>query len=68
MIARPKCWERKCKHFIGAYQPDGTERTERVICKAYPKGIPYEVAYGNYKHLRVREDQDNEIVFEKAED
>ncbi len=59
---------RRCKHYIGVYQPDGTEMTERVICKAYSDRIPDDIAYGNNKHLRVRDDQDNEIVFEKAED
>jgi len=65
MIAPPKCYDRNCKHYLGVDQPDGTEMTERVICEAYPEGIPGEIAYGTYPHLKVREDQDNEIVFEE---
>ena len=61
----PKCFDRKCKHYIGVIQPDGTEMTERNACEAYPDGIPADIAYGKDKHLTVREDQDNDIVFEK---
>ena len=64
MVDQPNCFKRKCVHFIGVYQPDGTERSEIVICEAYPEGIPNEIAYGDYPHIKVREDQDNDIVFE----
>jgi len=65
MLASTKCYKRKCKFYQGVYQSDGTEETEVVICLAYPEGIPGEIAYGDDEHLKVREDQDNEIVFEK---
>lgn len=65
MIAEPNCYKRKCKHFLGVIQPDGTEMTEKVYCKAYPNGIPSEIAYGNDKHLTIRTDQKNNYVFEK---
>jgi len=65
MLQEPNCFKRKCKHFIGVDQPDSTEMTERVICRAYPNGIPNEIAYGEYLHLKVREDQDNKIVYDK---
>lgn len=64
MILTPKCHERKCIHFLGVEQSDGTEQTEVVVCEAYPNGIPDDIAYGSEKHLQVRGDQDNEIVFE----
>jgi hypothetical protein len=67
MIFIPKCKIRNCKNFLGAVQPDGTELTERVICKAYPKGIPDDIAYGDNLHLEVRPDQENEIVFEEKD-
>lgn len=51
MLATPRCYERQCRHFIGASQPDGTELTERVVCAAFPTGIPDEIAYGDNLHL-----------------
>jgi len=65
MISIPKCRTRNCIHFNGVAQPDGTENTERVICDAYPAGIPADIAYGDDLHLQVREDQNNSIIFEK---
>ena len=64
-LQEPKCSVRKCVWFNGVVQPDGTEKTERPYCQAFPKGIPYEIAYGEDLHKKVRDDQDNEIVFEK---
>ena len=65
MIDKPRCFSRKCKHFLGVYQPDGTEQGEVVNCEAFPKGIPYQIAYGSDDHLVKHPDQDNDIVFEK---
>jgi hypothetical protein len=65
MIGTPKCYERGCVHFLGVDQPDGTEMTERVICEAYPNGIPVEIAYGNDSHLELRGDEENPVAFEK---
>lgn len=65
MLAEPKCYRRKCKHFIGVHQPDGTEETERVICKAFPDRIPDIIAYGDNKHDTVIPGQVGEYVFEK---
>ena len=66
MLVIPKCFKRKCKHYIGV-KNDGDETTERVYCTAYPDQIPDDIAYGSNKHKKVRDDQDNEIVFEKEE-
>lgn len=65
MLQVPNCFNRGCKHYLGVTQPDGTERTERSICRAYPEGIPDDIAYGDDKHLTVRPDQNNTTVFEK---
>jgi len=65
MLAEPNCYKRKCKHYIGVIQPDGTELTETNSCKAFPKGIPDEIAYGNNLHLKPLLDQSNDIVYEK---
>lgn len=65
VILEPNCSKRDCKHFIGVDQPDGTEQTERVICEAFPEGIPDVIAYGDNLHLKPFEG-DGGIQFEKA--
>ncbi len=65
MLQEPKCYTRKCQYFKGVDQPDGTELTERVVCVAFPDGIPQEIAYGDNKHLVPIKGQDNNVVFEK---
>lgn len=64
MVVEPNCSKRKCKHFIGVKQLDGTEQSEIVVCKAFPDGIPDEIAYGNNKHTKPLKGQGNDIVFE----
>lgn len=51
MLNEPRCYSRKCIHFQGMKQPDGTEETEVVICSAFPDGIPHEIAYGDNLHI-----------------
>jgi len=64
MLAEPRCWTRKCKHYIGVIQPDGTELTEMNSCKAFPDHIPVEIAYGDNRHRKPLSNQGNEIIFE----
>lgn len=65
MLKEPRCFTRRCRHFIGVDQPDGTELTERVICAAFPSGIPAEIAYGDNLHLRAFSG-DHGILYEKG--
>jgi len=65
MLAEPTCWTRECKHYIGVIQPDGTELAETNNCKAFPKHISAEIAYGNNLHSKPLKDQNNDMVFEK---
>jgi hypothetical protein len=65
MIAEPNCSKRLCKHFIGVKQDNEDEETERVVCKAFPDGIPSEIAYGDNLHLVPLHGQKNKIIFEK---
>ena len=51
MLIEPRCSVRRCKHFLGVVQPDGTESTERNYCSAFPDGIPGDIAYGDNLHL-----------------
>ena len=65
MLAVPQCYKRKCKHYLGVIQPDNTEQTEVVYCKAFLKGIPDKIAYGDNLHSKPLKNQDNDIIFEK---
>jgi hypothetical protein len=65
MLAEPRCWERKCKHYTGVYQTDGTEETEVFVCLAFPTGIPNVIAYGDDLHDVVRKSQVGSYTFEK---
>ena len=67
MRGTPKCFSRRCIHFTGAIQPDGTELTERVVCSAYPNGIPNSITRGDDDHREIRQDQDTDIVFERQQ-
>ena len=66
MLPPSKCQKRNCKHLGGFINEGGEEGTERVVCKAFPKGIPDEIAYGNNKHLEPFPG-DNGIQFEPKE-
>lgn len=68
MLDEPRCFTRTCRHFGGVSQPDGTEMSERVVCPAFPDGIPRRIAYGEDPHDVVAPDQIGTIVFEKAEE
>jgi hypothetical protein len=66
MTLEPNCYKRGCIHFTGVKKDDeDDETTERVVCKAFPDGIPDIIAYGNNKHMKILPNQINEIVFEK---
>lgn len=67
MIDSAKCYDRGCIFYKGVEKPDGTEMTEQHVCHAYPDGIPEEIVMGEDLHMEVREDQDNDIIFEKNE-
>lgn len=66
MMIEPRCYTRKCKHYLGIIQPDGTEQSETNCCKAFPKGIPDEIAYGDNQHTEVISGQVGTYVFESA--
>lgn len=50
MLDQPRCFTRRCIHFQGVKQPDGTEGSERPVCAAFPNGIPDAIAYGSNLH------------------
>lgn len=52
MIGEPNCSKRNCEYFLGVRQDGGVEMAEVVVCAAFPKGIPDEIAYGENKHTK----------------
>ena len=68
-IMESACTKRGCKHYLGIWRPESEgegDYGETHTCAAYPKGIPDDIDTGKDKHLKVRPDQDNEIVYEKG--
>jgi hypothetical protein len=65
MLETPACYKRECKYFIGVKQDDDSEETERVVCEAFPDGIPYKIAYDNHLHNKPLPEQKNKIIYEK---
>lgn len=53
MLAPPNCLKRNCKHFQGAKFLDANigEPSEVPYCRAFPDGIPKEIAYGPELHV-----------------
>jgi len=67
MIIEPTCHTRGCKHLQGVKSPDMNEELgEFVFCKAFPDGIPDEIAYGNNDHS-MPFPGDHGIQYEKGE-
>ena len=65
MLKEPNCSIRNCLHFEGVKWLGDEEETEVNVCKAFPYGIPDEIAYGNNKHLKPLPGQTSEIAYEE---
>lgn len=68
MIEEPQCSVRDCRHYRGLKEYDaGEDVTEsfKPVCAAFPDGIPFDIAYGDNRHLEVVPGQKNDIVYEK---
>lgn len=53
MLTEPvPCSQKKCRHYRGVLQPDGTEATEVHFCEAFPSGIPFEITSGENLHTK----------------
>lgn len=65
MLEEPRCWTRKCKHYLGVESEEEEEENERNVCKAFPDKIPDEIAYGENLHNVHLPGQENDIVYEK---
>ena len=46
MLMEPKCYTRKCRHFVGVKWLGEEESSEVVVCEAFPDGI----AHGDNPH------------------
>jgi len=65
MLPRPECSRRKCKWFNGVEQHGDQEEGEILVCSAFPKGIPGDIAYGNNQHLEIVDGQTMDYVYEQ---
>jgi hypothetical protein len=64
-VEKSECSRRQCRHFIGAKKTDGDEATERLVCRAFPGGIPAEIAHGGNDHTKPYKG-DRGIRYERA--
>ena len=46
-----RCFERRCKHYLGVVWLGEDESSEEVHCEAFLQGIPDEIAYGDNLHI-----------------
>ena len=44
----PNCFKRKCRHFI--VPSDEEFFPSKAVCRAFPNGIPDEIAFGDNLH------------------
>lgn len=65
MLAEPNCYKRNCKHYQGVKWLGADESTETNVCRAFPYGIPAEIAYGPNLHDKPYPG-DHGIRYEKA--
>lgn len=64
MLAEPNCSKRSCIHFLGHDRLNGTDESLVHVCRAYPDGIPDEIAFGDDLHLEAKLGQVGPYVFE----
>lgn len=66
MLSESNCQKRDCRHFLG-YSESQTEGGDDYlyVCKAFPKGIPEEIAFGNNPHTEPYKG-DHGIQFEQV--
>ena len=50
MLETPNCFIRHCKHYLGVKRLGEEEITEVQYCRAFPDGIPGDIAYGDNRH------------------
>lgn len=63
MLKEPNCSIRRCVHFIGVENDTDEEINEKVVCCAFPDGIPGTIAYGKDKHYKKYTGQVGDFVF-----
>jgi hypothetical protein len=66
MILEPNCYKRECKHYGGVKDDGPLERDERNFCRAFPDGIPEDIAYGDDLHLVLLGTETTNVTFEQG--
>lgn len=65
MLVEPQCHIRGCCHLQGVrWLKEGEEASEVPVCPAFPRGIPFDIAYGDNLHLARDARQEGAVVFE----
>ena len=66
MIALPQDSQcRRCVHFVGVWSPTDSEIGERLICRAFRRGIPAPIIANEHDH-RHPYPGDGGVMFEAA--
>lgn len=64
MLSESNCQKRHCRYFLGLSEPQTVGGDDYLyVCKAFPKGIPEEIAFGDNPHTKPVEG-DHGIQFE----
>lgn len=72
MIGSPRCFERKCRWFLGV-RGDGDESSQRLFCWAFQgrtkeDAIPKEIAFGDDLHeVPLPGQSNNTYIYEEDE-
>ena len=58
----PECYKRGCKYYLGVKSDYFSVYN---YCKAFPDGIPRDIAYGSNTHSEVQKGQVGDFVYQK---
>ncbi len=64
LLDMPRCFERGCKYYLGVKK---SGKMPYNYCKAFPDGIPHDIAYGSNTHSKVQQGQVGDFVFEEGD-
>jgi hypothetical protein len=62
MMVEPVCHKRRCKHLLGTVGDE--DNGQRIVCTAFPDGIPDDIVRGQDLHMEPREG-DHGIQYER---
>ena len=63
MLMTPNCYKRNCIYFLGTKGKE--EKSQRNICMAFPKGIPFDIVDGKNLHSTIQKGQVSNYIYVK---